>query len=86
MFRPITLLALIAMLMMTGCDPQLNLAGAYIPAWLACLFGGLLCFWIFHLVFLKAGILPFLKPLALVYASLIAALACLLWLLCFSSR
>ena len=71
---------------MTGCDPQLNLAGAYLPAWLACLLGGILGFWIIHLILLKAGLVPFLKPLALVYGALIVAVTCLLWLLFFASR
>jgi len=74
------------MLTMTGCDPQLNLAGAYIPGWLGCLLGGLVGFWICHVIFLKLGLVPFLKPLVLVYGALISGLTCLLWLLFFASR
>jgi hypothetical protein len=80
------LVLLLLLLMMTGCDPQLNLAGAYIPGWLACLLGGLLSFWIIHVVFLKTGMIPFIKPLPLVYGALMAALSCLLWLIFFSAR
>jgi uncharacterized membrane protein YsdA (DUF1294 family) len=71
---------------MAGCDPQLNLAGAYIPGWLACLVGGLFGFWVIHVIFRKTGIHPFVRPLALVYAAAISFLTCLIWLLFFASR
>lgn len=74
------------MLTLTGCDPQLNLAGAYIPAWLACAVGGLFLFWLIHLVLLRTGMIPFLIPIPLVYLALIIAMTCMLWLLFFSSR
>ena len=72
------------MLTMTGCDPQINIAGAYFPAWLACALGGLSLFWGVHLLFLKAGLLPYLVPLPLVYGALITILTCILWLLFFA--
>jgi len=74
------------MMTMTGCDPQLNLAGAYIPAWLVSLVGGLLAFWLCHLVFLRFNIVPFLKPLPLVYTALVSFFTCLTWLIFFASR
>jgi hypothetical protein len=74
------------MLTMTGCDPQLNIAGAYIPAWLVCAIGGLFCFWVIHLIILKASILPFLVPVPLVYLAVIIACTCGLWLLFFATR
>ena len=86
MSRWLAFLALFVMMMMTGCDPQLNLAGAYIPGWLACLLGGLVGFWLIHVILLKTGLLPFIRPLGLVYAALIAGLTCLLWFLFFASR
>ena len=52
-----------AMMTMTGCDPQLNIAGAYFPAWLLCMIVGLLSFWVIHLVFLRTGMIPFLLPI-----------------------
>ena len=74
------------MLTMTGCDPQLNIAGAYFPAWLLCMIGGLLSFWVLHLVFLRTGIIPFLIPIPLVYAALLSSLICVIWLIFFSTR
>lgn len=79
------ILLLSVTLTMTGCDPQINIAGAYFPAWLGCTLGGLLIFWALHLVFLKIGLLPHLFPLPLVYAAIIAALTCMLWLLFFAN-
>jgi hypothetical protein len=86
MSQRFAVLAVLAMLTMTGCDPQLNIAGAYFPAWLLCMIGGLLAFWVLHLVFLRTGIIPFLVPIPLVYAALIMALICGLWLLFFAAR
>jgi uncharacterized membrane protein len=80
------MLLLICLLVMTGCDPQLNLAGAYIPGWLACIVGGLFGFWVIHMILLRAGLVPYIKPLALVYGALIACLSCIFWLIFFASR
>jgi len=71
---------------MTGCDPQINVAGAYFPAWLLSMIGGLLAFWVIHLVFLRTGIIPFLIPIPLVYLALISSMICGLWLLFFAAR
>ena len=86
MSRWVTALAILAMLTMTGCDPQLNIAGAYFPAWLLCMIGGLLSFWVIHLIFLRTGIIPFLVPITLVYAALLISLICGIWLIFFSAR
>jgi hypothetical protein len=84
MSRWVSFLALIFLMTMTGCDPQINIAGAYFPAWLACILGGLSIFWLLHLVFLKTGMLTYLVPLPLVYGALIVSLSCILWLLFFA--
>ena len=75
-----------AMMTMTGSDPQLNIAGAYFPAWLLCMIVGLLSFWVIHLVFLRTGMIPFLLPIPLVYAALLISLICGFWLLFFAAR
>ena len=48
--------------------------------------GGLLAFWVIHLVFLRTGIIPFLIPIPLVYLALISSMICGLWLLFFAAR
>jgi len=86
MSRWVAVFSVLAMLTMTGCDPQLNIAGAYFPAWLFCMIGGLLAFWVIHLVIVRTGMIPFLVPIPLVYAALITAMICGLWLLFFAAR
>ena len=86
MSRWFAVLAPLALLTMTGCDPQLNIAGAYFPAWLLCMIGGLLAFWVLHLVIVRTGMIPFLVPIPLVYAAMIMAMICGLWLLFFAAR
>jgi len=86
MSRWILLPAVLVILTMTGCDPQINIAGAYFPAWLLSMIGGLLAFWVIHLVFLRTGIIPFLIPIPLVYAALLASMICGIWLLFFAAR
>ena len=71
---------------MTGCDPQINIAGAYFPAWLLSMIGGLFAFWVIHLVFLRAEIISFLIPIPLVYAAVLTSLICGIWLLFFAAR
>jgi hypothetical protein len=86
MSRWIVFLALTVMLTMTGCDPQLNLAGAYFPAWLISAIGGLFFFWLIHLILLRAGLIPYLKPIFLVYIAIVVMLTCGIWLLFFAAR
>ena len=71
---------------MTGCDPQINIAGAYFPAWLLSGLIGLAAFWIFHLIFLRTNMVPFFVPIPLFYAALYIALTCGCWLLFFAAR
>jgi len=74
------------LLTMTGCDPQINIAGAYFPAWLLSGLVGLFIFWILHLIFLRTGMVPFFVPIPLFYAVLYIALTCGVWLLFFAAR
>lgn len=86
MSRWFSFLALVVLMTMTGCDPQINIAGAYFPAWLLSAIGGLFCFWIVHLILLKTGIISFLKPISLVYIALVVMFACGIWLFFFAAR
>ena len=71
---------------MTGCDPQINIAGAYFPAWLLSGLIGLAALWILHLIFLRTNMVPFFVPIPLFYAALYIALTCGCWLLFFAAR
>ncbi|MEO6847018.1 MAG: YtcA family lipoprotein [Chthoniobacterales bacterium] len=78
--------ALIALwaLSMAGCDPQFNISGAYFPAWLACVFAGLIGTWLLHLAFVRKGIASHIRPAGFIYLCIFIAIACALWLLFFS--
>jgi len=81
----IVLTTLIVLLTMTGCDPQINIAGAYFPAWLLSGLIGLAAFWVLHLIFLRTQMVPFFVPIPLFYAALYIALTCGAWLLFFAA-
>jgi len=71
---------------MTGCDPQINIAGAYFPAWLLSGLIGLAAFWILHLIFMRTNMVPFFVPIPLFYMALYVMLTCGFWLLFFAAR
>jgi hypothetical protein len=84
-FRIISM-TLLVVLTMSGCDPQVNIAGAYFPAWLFSGLLGLVAFWVLHLVFLRTDMVPFFVPIPLFYAALYIALTCGAWLIFFAAR
>ena len=63
------------------CAPIINLWGAYWPAWVPCLVGGILLALVSRIVLARCRLEPYLGPLLLVYSMLIVAYACGLWLL-----
>ena len=79
-------ISLVTLLALSGCDPQINVAGAYFPAWLLSGLIGLFVFWLLHLVFLRTQMVPFFVPIPLFYAALYIALTCGVWLLLFAAR
>lgn len=66
---------------LAGCDPILDIDGAFFPAWLVCLILGLTGTALLRLVFVRRGLEDHLKPLPIVYASLAIFLTVSLWLL-----
>jgi hypothetical protein len=77
---------LLVLLTMSGCDPQINVAGAYFPAWLLSGLVGLMVFWLLHLIFLRTKMIPFFVPIPLFYMALYVVLTCGTWLLFFAAR
>jgi hypothetical protein len=63
------------------CGPIINLWGAYWPAWVLCLVGGILLALMSHFVFSWVKLESLLGPLVLVYPLLVVAYSCGLWLL-----
>jgi hypothetical protein len=78
------LAALLALaLLMTGCDPTINLYGTFIPAWLICMAAGTAGAVAFRYLFAAVKLEPHLGPLILVYPCLVVMLSCLVWLFFF---
>ncbi len=67
-------------------DPLVNIAGAYFPAWLACVVAGSLATWLLHALAERRGLQAALQPAPLMVPSLFIALTCGFWLVFFSSR
>ena len=63
------------------CDPVLNLWGAYWPAWVACLVGGVVLTIVCHYLFMLARLGPHVRPRVIVYQALLLLWTCGLWLL-----
>lgn len=81
---PAKLPALLALIKSPG-DPLLDIAGAYFPAWLACMLAGALGTWLAGAVLSRFGLGPVLRPAALMYPALFALLTCGVWLVFFSA-
>lgn len=69
---------------MTACDPIWSLSGAFFPAWLICMVGGLVVAIILRTVIARLGLEPYIGPRLLMYLLLYLASTCTLWLLFFS--
>lgn len=66
-------------------DPLVNVAGAYFPAWLACMLVGVAGTWALNAAAERTGFAAALRPPAVMLAFLFLALTCGTWLLVFSA-
>ena len=67
-------------------DPLVNVAGAYFPAWLACMIAGALGTWVSALFCGRFGWSVLFRPSALMVPVVFIGLTCGMWLVFFSSR
>jgi hypothetical protein len=74
----------LAALLLTGCDPVVNIAGANFPAWLICAIAGIALATVARTMFAAARIEPHLGPLTLVYPCLALLLSCVVWMIFFN--
>ena len=81
---PANLPALLALFKSTG-DPLLDIAGAYFPAWLACMVAGALGTWLISQILSRIGLGAALRPAVLMVPALFALLTCCVWLVFFSA-
>ena len=77
--------AVLALIKSSG-DPIVNVAGAYFPAWLACMLAGALGTWLLGEFLSRVGFGAVLRPSAIMYPCLFAALTCSVWIVLFSAR
>ncbi len=71
-------------LLLAGCDPVINIAGANFPAWLFCaICGGILTIAI-RPIFVVMRVEAYLWPLPIVYLSLAILMGCIVWLIFFN--
>jgi hypothetical protein len=70
----------------TSGDPLINIAGAYFPAWLACMIAALIGTWGLAELAARMRCGPLLKPAVLMVPVVFAGLAGGFWLLFFSAR
>lgn len=77
---PLPMLAWLCAPLAAGCDPIINIQGAFFPAWILCLAGGIALTAVAHRLFVSTGLQGYLGPLALVYPSLALLFTMALWL------
>ncbi len=67
-------------------DPLVNVAGAYIPAWIACMLLGVLGTWFFGILLHRLGYSSILHPEAVMIPALFGTITIWTWLLIFAAR
>ncbi len=77
------MMAALAGLLTTGCDPILNFYGSYFPAWVLSLAIGIVLASLSRWLLAATRLEPHLGPLLLVYPALGLLLTCATWLLLF---
>ena len=73
-----------AAILLAGCDPVVNIAGANFPSWLFCAICGAILTAVIRPVFVVTRIEPYLWPLPIVYPSLAVLMGCIVWLIFFN--
>ena len=77
-------LPIVAALLLAGCDPVVNIAGANFPSWLFCAICGAILTIAIRPIFVITRLETYLWPLPIVYSSLTVLLGCLVWLIFFN--
>lgn len=75
----------IGVLLMGGCDPLINIEGAFFPAWLVSGVSGLLGMVITWNVFRRVGVDQYLLARPFTYITLLVMYTCLVWLIFYAN-
>tara|TARA_B100000405_G_scaffold193889_1_gene135895 strand:+ start:83 stop:343 length:261 start_codon:yes stop_codon:yes gene_type:complete len=78
-------LALLSCLLMAGCDPLVNVEGAYFPSWLVSGLAGVVGSVIIHVILLKIGLEKHLILKPLTYLALFILLTFLTWMVLYAA-
>ena len=79
-----THLALLSCLLMAGCDPLVNVEGAYFPSWLVAGLTGVVGSVVVHLILVKIGLDKHLILKPLTYLALFVLLTFLTWMVLYA--
>jgi len=71
-------------ILLAGCDPVVNIAGANFPSWLFCAICGAILTAVIRPLFVATRLEKYLWPLPIVYSSLAVLLGCIVWLIFFN--
>ena len=71
-------------ILLAGCDPVVNIAGANFPAWLFCAICGAILTAVIRPLFVATRLEKYLWPLPIIYSSLAVLLGCIVWLVFFN--
>ena len=77
-------LPIAAALLLAGCDPVVNIAGANFPSWLFCAICGATLTALIRPIFVVTRVESYLWPLPIVYSSLTILMGCIVWLIFFN--
>lgn len=84
--RLLLLVPACATVTLTGCggSPLFNVLGSYFPAWMLCLFTGVVLTLLVRWLFRRIDFERYIHPLVVVYPALVTFFTCTIWLLLFS--
>ncbi len=84
-FSPAGLLLLPAVLVLAGCDPIFDVAGAYFPSWIICALSGFVLTVIVRDILVRTGLDPHMGWKSLAYVGLFMMTSSSIWLIFFST-
>ena len=74
---------LLVLFLCAGCNPNIDVDGALLPAWMVAMILGVLLAVGARVLLIRTGIDRFLVARALVYVSITITFSCLVWLIVF---
>ena len=81
----LALCLIISVLFMGGCDPLVNIEGAFFPAWLVSGVSGLVAMVLTWNIFRRIGVDQYLLARSFTYISLLIMYTCIVWLIFYAN-